>query len=257
MAGGIRLGHLARDSGWMVVDSDVPGDHRDRRRLCRERERHTLETLLASRLSDRAILFGKNGAAIGYSFAGDDGEPSRRLAHPSTSRIAGRTPALRSEHRPGDGGVGASRGGIRRGSGRADLPASGLSQVAQQALAGTIMVLLPGGCRYHCAVYPHDVETPSCCRMLSVSPAWVSSRWSFFAGGLTPGAVALALLRFRRSRLIADDGGELPSVRSPEGEHAARVLPGGVSSRRQVSRISRSDAPAPGRSRRPSAASCC
>ena len=34
-----------------------------------ERERHTLETLLASRLSDRAILFGKIGAAIGYAVA--------------------------------------------------------------------------------------------------------------------------------------------------------------------------------------------
>ena len=32
-----------------------------------ERERHTLETLLASRLSEAAILFGKMGAAIGYS----------------------------------------------------------------------------------------------------------------------------------------------------------------------------------------------
>jgi ABC-2 type transport system permease protein len=31
-----------------------------------ERERHTLETLLASRLPDRAILFGKIGAAMGY-----------------------------------------------------------------------------------------------------------------------------------------------------------------------------------------------
>jgi ABC-2 type transport system permease protein len=31
-----------------------------------ERERHTLETLLASRLSDRAILFGKVSAAVGY-----------------------------------------------------------------------------------------------------------------------------------------------------------------------------------------------
>jgi ABC-2 type transport system permease protein len=31
-----------------------------------ERERHTLETLLASRLSDRAILFGKLAAAIAY-----------------------------------------------------------------------------------------------------------------------------------------------------------------------------------------------
>jgi ABC-2 type transport system permease protein len=34
-----------------------------------ERERHTLETLLASRLSDRAILFGKVGAAVAYGLA--------------------------------------------------------------------------------------------------------------------------------------------------------------------------------------------
>ncbi len=34
-----------------------------------ERERHTLETLLASRLSDRAILFGKVGAAVAFGAA--------------------------------------------------------------------------------------------------------------------------------------------------------------------------------------------
>jgi ABC-2 type transport system permease protein len=34
-----------------------------------ERERHTLETLLASRLSDRAILIGKVTAATGYGWA--------------------------------------------------------------------------------------------------------------------------------------------------------------------------------------------
>lgn len=33
-----------------------------------ERERHTLETLLASRLSDRAILFGKLAATISYGW---------------------------------------------------------------------------------------------------------------------------------------------------------------------------------------------
>lgn len=33
-----------------------------------ERERHTLETLLASRLSDRAILFAKLGTALSYGF---------------------------------------------------------------------------------------------------------------------------------------------------------------------------------------------
>lgn len=34
-----------------------------------ERERHTLETLLASRLSDRAILFGKVGAAVAFGWS--------------------------------------------------------------------------------------------------------------------------------------------------------------------------------------------
>jgi len=34
-----------------------------------ERERHTLETLLASRLSDRAIILGKLGAVVGYALA--------------------------------------------------------------------------------------------------------------------------------------------------------------------------------------------
>jgi len=33
-----------------------------------ERERHTLETLLASRLTDRAILFGKVAVAVGYAW---------------------------------------------------------------------------------------------------------------------------------------------------------------------------------------------
>ena len=34
-----------------------------------ERERHTLETLLATRLSDRTILFGKIGATVSYAWA--------------------------------------------------------------------------------------------------------------------------------------------------------------------------------------------
>jgi ABC-2 type transport system permease protein len=34
-----------------------------------ERERHTLETLLATRLPDKAILFGKLGAIVVYAFA--------------------------------------------------------------------------------------------------------------------------------------------------------------------------------------------
>jgi ABC-2 type transport system permease protein len=42
---------------WMVADA-----------IAGERERHTLETLLASRLSDRAILAGKVAASVLYGF---------------------------------------------------------------------------------------------------------------------------------------------------------------------------------------------
>ena len=52
-----------------------------------ERERHTLETLLATRLPDKAILFGKLAAIVGYAFVLSAlsfaiGLTSVNLAHP-------------------------------------------------------------------------------------------------------------------------------------------------------------------------------
>ena len=49
-------------SPFLLVSSVVPDS------FAGERERHTLETLLATRLSDRAILFGKILAAVGYGW---------------------------------------------------------------------------------------------------------------------------------------------------------------------------------------------
>ena len=43
-----------------------------------ERERHTLETLLASRISDRAILLGKVVVTVGYAWGMALGEPAAR-----------------------------------------------------------------------------------------------------------------------------------------------------------------------------------
>jgi len=48
---------------YLVLQSVIPDS------FAGERERHTLETLLASRLSDRAILLGKFGAAVAYGWA--------------------------------------------------------------------------------------------------------------------------------------------------------------------------------------------
>jgi len=47
---------------FLLVSSVVPDS------FAGERERHTLESLLATRLSDRAILFGKILAAVGYGW---------------------------------------------------------------------------------------------------------------------------------------------------------------------------------------------
>ncbi len=69
-----RAGPVLISSPWIVVlyafvlpvllMSNIIADA-----IAGERERHTLETLLASRLSDRAIILGKLGAAVGYSVA--------------------------------------------------------------------------------------------------------------------------------------------------------------------------------------------
>jgi ABC-2 type transport system permease protein len=48
---------------YIILQSVIPDS------FAGERERHTLETLLASRLSDRAILLGKFGAAVVYGWA--------------------------------------------------------------------------------------------------------------------------------------------------------------------------------------------
>lgn len=48
---------------FLLVSSVVPDS------FAGERERHTLESLLATRLSDRAILFGKIFAAVGYGWS--------------------------------------------------------------------------------------------------------------------------------------------------------------------------------------------
>jgi ABC-2 type transport system permease protein len=68
----LRVGApYVQNPGWLVIPGLVPllfvltlvADS-----FAGERERHTLETLLASRLSDQAILLGKIAAAVLYAF---------------------------------------------------------------------------------------------------------------------------------------------------------------------------------------------
>ncbi len=68
----LQIGRALVDGPWsllasvfipmMMVGMTIPES------FAGERERHTLETLLASRLADRAILFGKVAVSVGYAW---------------------------------------------------------------------------------------------------------------------------------------------------------------------------------------------
>jgi ABC-2 type transport system permease protein len=107
-----------------------------------ERERHTLETLLASRLSDWAILFGKVGSAVGYGVAIT--WLSLLLGLVTTNLAYGQGKLLLYPLMVGLGIVGLSllSAGLAAGAGvLVSLRAATVRQ-AQQTLSIAIMVLL-------------------------------------------------------------------------------------------------------------------
>jgi len=107
-----------------------------------ERERHTLETLLASRLSDRAILFGKVGAAVGYG-AGITWL-SLLLGLVTTNLAYGRGKLLLYPLTVGLGIVGLSLlgAGLAASAGVLISLRAATARQAQQTLSIAIMVLL-------------------------------------------------------------------------------------------------------------------
>jgi len=166
-----------------------------------ERERHTLETLLATRLSDEAILFGKMVAAIGYAGAMTAG--SLVLAEVAVNLV--KSPSGIVFYQPATllamavvgflGAVFVAAIGVL-----ISLRAATVRQ-AQQALGGTIIALL--------------VLVVTGARLLPVEwkpnvAANAPTVWLFAIVGmgalvlLDIAVVALAMLRFKRDRLIAD-----------------------------------------------------
>lgn len=168
-----------------------------------ERERHTLETLLASRISDRAIVLGKIGAAVVYAWG-------LTIASLLLSLIS-----LNVVH-GGDGlilyppliAVGALLGSllasilVSAAGTLVSLRAATVRQ-AQQTLSVAIMVLLFGSV-YGLQALPEE---------------WQQRFATFFAGAseaqfvfiflglllvLDAALIVLALARFRRTRLILD-----------------------------------------------------
>lgn len=165
-----------------------------------ERERHTLETLLASRLPDHAILFGKIGAAIGYAAALTAASLILGLITiNATSASAGLVFYSRSAVAAMIvvgflGSLFAATVGVL-----ISLRSATVKQ-AQQTLGGVIMVLL---------------------LLPMLAARWMPSAWKtgLVSSGLSvtqlamigalllllldAGVVSLALVRFKRARLIA------------------------------------------------------
>jgi len=165
-----------------------------------ERERHTLETLLASRLSDHGILLGKMGAAIGYAGAVT-----------AASLLAG-VVAVNLVHARGGilvyplqivlamcvlGFLGAL---LVAAVGVLISLRSATVRQAQQTLGGAIMVLLfvPIGLL---RLMPAEWTARVSSSPVSMAQLAILGLGAFAA--LDAGVVALAMVRFRRARLIA------------------------------------------------------
>lgn len=162
-----------------------------------ERERHTLETLLATRLSDGAILFGKVGAAIGYALAMSAGclvlgIATVNLAHPRGGLLLYAPPVAVAILVLGLlGALFVAAVGVF-----ISLRAATVRQ-AQQTLAATIMVLLlvPFGTVRLAPAAWKQALLPNAALIAVIATATLAA--------VDAGVLALAMTRFRRGRLVA------------------------------------------------------
>jgi ABC-2 type transport system permease protein len=168
-----------------------------------ERERHTLETLLASRLSDRAILFGKMATVISYGWGISlatvlIGLISVNVAH-------GGNGILIFDSRMGLGILISSllSAGLSAGVGvLVSLRASSVRQ-AQQTLGLAIMLLLfiP---IFGIQALPHDLQLEIANYLLELDTWKVLSYLLLSLFGMDMVFIGIAMARFQRNKLILD-----------------------------------------------------
>lgn len=166
-----------------------------------ERERHTLETLLATRLTDRAILLGKILASVVHSGIVTAasllcGVITVNVAHASDAPLlysAGTLAVI--------GALGALGGIFIASLGVLVSLRSPTVRQAQQALGGAIMLLLVAPMLL-VRVLPGDLGPQEIAKWIAGGDFVVAA--CLVLGTLAAGTLALALNRFRRHRLILD-----------------------------------------------------
>lgn len=168
-----------------------------------ERERHTLETLLASRMPDRAILFGKVLAAVGYGWG--VAVTSLLLGLITVNLAHGRGELLLYPPLVALGGVGLSLlvAGLAAGAGvLVSLRAATVRQ-AQQTLsfATMFLVFIP---IFGLQALPAAWKARLPGLLAHTSPGQVLLIVMVALALLDLGLLAAAMARFQRARLILD-----------------------------------------------------
>jgi ABC-2 type transport system permease protein len=168
-----------------------------------ERERHTLETLLASPLSEQAILFGKVAAVVGYAwvltlslllvglvtvnFAYGNGE---LLFYPATITVGGMVLSLLTATLAASTGVLVS------------LRAATVRQAAQQLVFASIaLTWLP---IFGFGLLPNEWQASLLKLLMSANATQIFLMVVIVLVVLDVGLLLVAMLRFQRSRLILD-----------------------------------------------------
>lgn len=168
-----------------------------------ERERHTLETLLASRLSNRAILFGKYAAALAYVggqilFNLLVGVVIVNLTHGS-----GQFLFYRPSVGLGAAGTGLLGAGLVAGLGiLISLRAPTVRQAQQTLLIPiTVVLILPS---FGTLLLPADLQARFFKWLMEADVTTVVLGVLAFLLVIDAALLAAALARFRRARLILD-----------------------------------------------------
>jgi ABC-2 type transport system permease protein len=165
-----------------------------------ERERHTLETLLASRLSERSMLFGKVAAAVAYAAALSGaslllGLVTVNVAHRGSGLLLYPPPVLGTMAVLGLlGAVLVAAVGVL-----ISLRAATVRQ-AQQTLGGAIMILLLA------PVAAWRILPVAWTHVLATHAGTLTQRvvlGALLLAALDAVALGLAMRRFQRPRLIA------------------------------------------------------
>ncbi len=168
-----------------------------------ERERHTLETLLASRLPDRAILFGKVMASVGYGWGLVLAMLGLGIVTVNVTSGAGHViwfPWRMAVGAPIFSLLGAS---VAAGAGiLVSLRAPTVRQAAQTLNVAILLIIFVPV--LGAQALPLAWKTQAAAWARSVGPDGVMGLAAVLLAVLAAGLLAAAMARFKRARLVLD-----------------------------------------------------